>query len=354
MFSPEFMGGEIAPNNDSAEKDAEVIQDQELILSLGAKEDLEAIRSSLGSFEEISREAQLEEEKKGLDSLRSKVFDAARGFLKQCRSLAIIGSIALGADYQLTHPELEIVGDKDGNLEYIHPDSETTHILNVLSGKEVFTPEEALPYFKTLIEQSANEDNIKLPEDFDSYNIDQVDSFWVAALNEKGTEIKPGTFRDSFYSCQYLNKNSTNTTDRDIYDLTWKMENECGNPKIRIDNETTNISEKLLSQREIYRANYSGPTNTVFLPKNVFFTGNAYEALISELSHSKQLKDDPIGFYYDGASSMIRMFSKGGFDKAQLHSAQLDEYAIPGSLEHQAHSSIEPKLKAKYKKLTNL
>lgn len=330
---------------------------------LGLSQDLETVVTAMNSFKKIAEEAETPEQKEKLNSLREKILGTAKRFLKVGRNITLTGFIALGVPlglegvkYYGTHPELETTRDERGNVVYVHPDTKTTHILNVLAGRELISLEEASNNFRGILKTRANALGIELPEDFDTYNIDQLDSFLTTVMNEKGFDAKPGEFKDYFYDFQYLERiELPENESQEIYNLVWEIEKESGNPKVRFQTKGPNVFGVALSDEDTYRPHYNPLENTIYLPMDMFVEQDeGYKLLIAELSHAKQLKDDPFGFYFKTASSALRIFSKGGFDMSKLSEAQREEYRTPGSLEHEAHSSIEPELQKKYQKLTKI
>lgn len=187
-----------------------------------------------------------------------------------------------------------------------------------------------------------------------------MDNFFVTALNEKsGTasdSAKPGELKDYFYEYQYLKKMDVPEDKvKEIYNLVWAVEQECGNPKIRFQTKGPSIFGVALSDEDTYRPHYNPSENTLYLPMDMFVEQTwGYKHTLAEMSHSKQLKDNPVEFYFKVASSFLRIFSKGGFNMEKLSEAQREEYKISGSLENEAHSVIEPGLTEKYEKLTKI
>lgn len=101
---------------------------------------------------------------------------------------------------------------------------------------------------------------------------------------------------------------------------------ENGNPSIQLDNK---------------RPNYTPNNNTIHLDT----TGNNgplfdYQAL-DEIAHARQYKDNPIGSRLKGV-------------KDEILYGDPKEYAVPGTLENQAHSVIAPQLYNLYNKRVNL
>lgn len=326
----------------------------EIELEFGLDDDMAMAAEVIRNFNEIAQKAETPEQKKKLNSLRKKISRLVKKFLKTGRNITLAGTLALGVDYFITHPDLKIKVDEKGNIEYIHPDPETTHILNVLAGRESISFEEALGNFRAIMRVWAEAEGIELPEDFDTYDIDQIDNFLTNASRKMGRAFKPGDFKDDFYEFYYWERmDIPEEESREIYNLVWELEQECGNPKIRFQKRGPRPFG--LSGNDIDRAYYNPLENTVYLPMAHFVEqGKGYQSLIAELSHAKQLRDNPFGFYFKSVISALRIFSKGGFDKGRLLEAQDEEYDIPGSLEHEAHSTIEPQLREKYKKLSEI
>ncbi len=286
----------------------------------------------------------------------SKIAEAIHTFYRFVNRLSLVGLVFLGADQQrVRHFEVETSIDENGNITYTHQDPETTHILNVLAGRELFSEEEALNYFRENLKAKAKFFDISLPSDFDTYTLTQITDFFVPAANAKGLKLSTEEFTGFFYHSQYLSRvELPKGTEQEIYTLVWQAEQECGNPNVRFQTKQAIHRDKFES---FTRAYFRSSENTIFIPIESFLgikEGNGYKQIIAELSHAKQLYDDPLKYERDQSESDIRISAEGGSDEKLRHIAYEKEYTIPGSLENTAHHVIEPKLQKKYELLTKI
>jgi len=266
-------------------------------------------------------------------------------------SLASAYIIGLGINHYLTHPELMVRRNESGNIVYVHPDEETNHILNFFAGRDSISHKEALDNFKGMLKIISKSAKIKLPEEFDDYNITQVDSL-LTFMNETGHEDKHG-IESLFYEYYNLNHTYTKNKSKKIYDLIWRLEQECGNPKIRFLTEKPSFFLNPIPMANPTDPYFSKLENTLYL-RMVKDDIEGCEGLLAELAHGKQLKKNPFRYYLKRLTSNARILLKGRFNVERLYQARIEEYEIPGSLEYEAHSIIEPKLREKYRDLAEI
>lgn len=239
-------------------------------------EDLQVLAQAVDKFDKLAEQAKTPEQKEKIESLRSRAFEVAKKFLRFSSAATLGSMLALSIDFCATRNTIEKKLDSDGNMEYFHPDRETTRILNTLSGK-------------------------------------------------------------GYYSSKISN-------------ILWRIEEECGSPNVRFQTTGPSIAGIELGPN-IARPYFNSLSNTVFIPDPQFLEPGkgGIEHLLAELSHSKQLGDNPLNFYAKAVASLFRILGEGGLDAKKLSKAQDKEYDLPGSLENEAHSLIEPELTKKYK-----
>ena len=332
----------------NGELENEVENDLETKLNSEIQGDLQEAVNIIQEFEKIAEKAETPAQKEKLNSLRKKISRTVKKFFTIGRRLALVGTLAMSINHYVTHPDLEVTEDEQGDLLFKHPDKQTTHILNAIVGRDSISLEESLKSYKERIKNRIKKIGISLPTEFDSYDIDQVDSYLVKAGLDK-----PGVTRDYFN--EYYNFKGVEVSpdeSKEIYNLLWEMEEECGNPKFRFQSRGPSVLGIEYSDDDT-RAYYDPIGNTFYIPMDLFVGQEAgHEKLFAELAHAKQLEDNPLEFYVKSASSMLRIFAKGKFDLEILTEAHQEEYEISGTLENEAHSEIEPYLAEKYSKIT--
>ncbi len=294
---------------------------------------------------------------------KGKIYDAIRSFARVVNGLLLVKFIFWGVEqYQINHLELESSRDENGDITYKHPDPETTHILNVLGGRETFSEQEALNYFRENIKKKAEFLHISLPEDFETYTLDQIAQFFVPTVNAKGFKVTMEEFKNFFYHSQYLSRvEAPKGAEKEVYTLVWQAEQECGNPYVRFQTENITDLDRL---ENFTRPYFSSKENTIYIPLETFLGGyhgkNGYQNILAELSHAKQLHDDPFKYITDALESQIRIIMDNENHYPEIDERRLKplayerEYEIPGSLENVAHHVIEPDLRRRYKLLNQV
>ena len=77
-----------------------------------------------------------------INKIKEKTIHASKKFLKTFGYLSIIVGILAIANYKRTHSGLEITTNPDSTRTYKHEDDHTTHLLNILAGREKFTEQD--------------------------------------------------------------------------------------------------------------------------------------------------------------------------------------------------------------------
>jgi len=319
--------------------------------------------------------------------IKEKIIGSTRRFSRAMRRVitvaAIIGltTMASGAyavdiAYEMNHYALEKTVGVDGQTIYSHPDQRTTHYLNILAGRDRFTDEDlkfahendrtardlnilaglekvtdndveemAKGYWKKRLKQYEDPER-PLPA-----NLGEMSSPELAVLyyrdpvfNRSPEEVKKTAKEITAYFTQQLNERAEFrfSTGNDMYDLVWKLEEESGNPRIRFIGEESSLILKEISDASEH---YDPIRNIVYV--SIGSLADA-EGVVSEMSHGKQLKDNPLGFYLLVCRDLIKVGLKSGFSIEGFREAHSELYNTPGSHEYQAHKVIEPALGNRY------
>lgn len=304
---------------------------------------------------ELESYAKRAEQKTRLANIRKKAQQIVKDSLRVSRNVTLVLSIVTTAHYEATHPDLKKESWPDGSVSYTHPDEETTHILNYLAGREQLTLKDGLSNFieftKNLKELKGVD--IKIPDDIDNFTHEQMDEFWRDVCIKLGYTENNITFLKQVFDGHFFSKINVPPERADeIYNLVWKMEQECGNPNIRFM-----TSGPYGRATDMDRAYFDPRTNTIYIHMDKFIEAGEYGGhaeVLAEMSHSKHLGDRPIDFLFSAVMASGRILYSGGADPDNLSQAQQREYDREGSLEHEAHSKIEPELKKSYEDLLDL
>ena len=317
-------------------------------------ENARAAALAMIEFERLTSEAETKEQKSALRNIREKIARSIQRLIWYSRNTAILGAVALAVDYYVTHPELEETRNEQGETEYQHPDKETQRILEVLAGKRSISEKEAFENFRALAKEELSQMKVSLPDDYDNYDLDELDLFISQVLSEQGKQYARGAIKNNFYNNYYFEKvDFPKEEARELYELLWKLERECGNPNIRFQTEGFKIFGIAAKSSDITRPHYDPLKNTVYVTMGSFISSKqkSLTDLFAELAHAKQLKENPVGFYWEAVRSYARIFMTGGFNLEELQQAQQAEYKIRGSFEQRTHSVTEQKLRKQYDEL---
>ncbi len=243
-----------------------------------------------------------------------------------------------------------------GQVEYAHEDKETTHILNLLSGKEKLNDSDRrnilVDYLSTRVGIPPFEDGSIKQEELNAMPFDKLyEIAWSFVVNDNGND-------------QYFSKKQTidrmfdvglDKFDPELYNALWQLLMECGNPKVRFSlDQKTNTDG---------RSFYDSKTNTIYICSRK--NNNEYiDHYITELAHANQFSKNPIYSTFLDLRDLFNIQREvvfgGGIDidvyedsEVRAEMSQKKLYEQPGTLEHDAHSVIEPKLVERFKYLTS-
>ncbi|MGL5831036.1 MAG: hypothetical protein ACRCZE_02690 [Candidatus Altimarinota bacterium] len=270
------------------------------------------------------------------------------GFIKHLKKRAAI--VMVGATAALTsklayHHEVKQTVSHQGEIVYTHTDPDTNRILNYLSGREKFSIQErralAFSTYKArLICNAATNSTISLPSDFVYMNEQEVLEF-LKIDSPKPTSQIQSEFELQLTAMTYNIPEQYDQNDN-LYRQLWELEAIAGAPRIRWASEI-NLP---LGERTI--AHYSLP-NTLYITPVFDQTDNPYDDLVAEASHAIQFQNNVPDSYAKLFSTIIHTTlrtaqSENPLRLSSFNQAYGEEYQRPGSIEHEAHSQIEPAL----------
>lgn len=258
------------------------------------------------------------------------------------------------ADYTLTRYKVEPKSSNGGEITYAHQDQGTTHIINVLAGKEKMTDADKkeiyIDYLVDALRELHKEGNYEGMSrgDFDNMSLDELD--------QAATEFM-AVQQDSRKLIPELNAEAY---DPELYKALWKLEQECGNPKVKF---RLGSKKNFFSLYNTGRNFYNPYTNTVFL--NVGDNEETVDNYVAELSHGKQFGENPVSSNLSAVKGILKAVKNGVFEEqttpdqtetnqkyGSIDSNYETLYDEPGTLEYEAHKVIEPKLRAELETLT--
>lgn len=222
----------------------------------------------------------------------------------------------------------------DGSIIFTHSDLETTQILDYLTGKSPLPETERLRLLRAYLRQGYEVEGIGAPANLNVLNEEALKEAVYVYYKTVGKESEEGAregaqgfVSDGVPEYEFNPK---------LYRKLWKLQREVGAPRIRWAFDGGFDARMVGSER----ANYDGLSNTVYI-----YPLTAFNDLISEDSHAYQRKHLPwqtsLRWVYDGATTLMRAV----VTKTDLRVAYSYDYRTPRSVEHVAHTEIEPKLR---------
>jgi len=230
--------------------------------------------------------------------LRNKLETSLKRLFRILSFGAVVSVGAATTDFEATRYFVHTETGKEGDAVYIHQDAETTHVINILSGREA---------------------------------LNGKDKTGLIVSDGKVLSPAPGTY------------------DQQLYKALWTLEQECGNPKIRF--QRVGESGGIVHLFDPGTSFYDVLTNTVIIQSGS--NDYAINNYIAELAHGKQFNDNPLKFIILGATGYLNTFKKALDSKSNKADATFGEklaqkyhdlYGQKGSLENDAHSVIQPEL----------
>ena len=300
-------------------------------------------------IEPIESKTQKEIKKSGFEYVQEK----ANKFIKRLRQATFVLGIIVAANYYETH-STDIEKDYENGKEvFKHPDKETNHILNYLAGADSLTRQEQINTVKDGIAVSLKEEGINLPDNYFSMSEEEFLSY-LESINDKvklvGPESKT-TLKEDINKTIDENLPTKYEYNDTLYNILWKVEKECGAPKIRW---TVGDERNMFLMNTSAVAHYNPVTHTIFIHPGDYQKKHVQiKELISELPHSKQLYDNYFSSIAGGIEAATRI-AKEFIKNRSIVGAQLKEYDVTGSIENEAHNIIEPELKKEFKDIKSI
>jgi len=238
---------------------------------------------------------------------------------------AAVGVKAVIRDHGPVHTQSTAEGD-----QFSHPDSQTTHIINFIAGKEKVSPDDERGFWIEYIEYYCLSKNIPLPENYKKLGKEE--------LIKKVESLGPGIF--TFYDTKNLEsakeKMPTDHTkfDRYTYEKIWKIAEECGSPRVQWGTRKYSTSHSLEN-----RSSYDVFTDTISIDPTA--GKNLQEHLLAEYAHACQANNNSVRSTFMVVTTGLRLGVKRVLGK-NFGDSYKEEYEIPGSYEYEAHKVIEP------------
>ena len=265
-----------------------------------------------------------------------KMRDVSRGYFGETDRLLLVLAIA-GATGLEDYSENEIVvSEESGEKVYHHSDPETEHILNYIGGKEALTEEEQLVRARAGIQPviellAFKHPELRIPDNFEEMSREELRYFIAEALaRDSGHGVAEQEVEKYF-------PKPTHEFDPVIYEMVWRVNSECGVPKIRWASDTV-IQRGLIAAgvRPERDSHYNGVTNTITLGND-----SDFDKVFAEAAHAKQWSDEPVMSTLKVIESVGRTIATAVAEQRSLTDAYQDEYEREGSVEFNAHKIIE-------------
>ncbi|MBP6912786.1 MAG: hypothetical protein KBB86_02530 [Candidatus Pacebacteria bacterium] len=298
------------------------------------------------------------EQKSKFEKIKDRIFNITRKTFNTVKWISIIGGTIGIANHERTHSDLEILTNPDGTHVYKHEDERTTHYLNILAGRDTFTEQDLRFEYDNVIKECYKSKIDNLEKKVEDMTIEELDSAFVKFSSEPDEfgnkpedpvqlgEMVKG-FKNTLNRLNDIRARSTDLKPNgDMYELVWQMEQECGNPRIRL--VTEDIHHGILAK--FNGLHYDALNNMLHIdlddlsPKQSILAG---EGFVSEMSHAKQFNDNQVSSYLNLISDIVHVLKVSKY-KSDIHKEYKKLYHQPGTIEHEAHEIIEPYLERKY------
>ena len=297
-------------------------------------------------------ESRLSPEKKtAFQAVKERVKRITSKVAKTVGYVSIIGASLIEANQVRVHSDLKITTEQGGSNKYEHEDERTTHLLNILAGKETFTESDMRMEFNNLIEYACDKKNVVPEKKIVEMTTSELELFLMEHFKEIFSEenkFKPGDLQHEFdRKLSSLNTpidSSDYVPHEKLYELLWQLEQEAGNPIIRFRSEEIGFSP-LSSFKGL--AHYDPVNNVVYVSMNAL-TPESSRELVAELAHGKQFNEKPIGTSLQYVSDVLGAVQRSEFSVKKFSDEYRSLYSRTGSVEQEAHQTIESYFKDKY------
>lgn len=292
------------------------------------------------------------------DSIKQRIKEKLKKARKKALTLLQVSALLVGAGaiaerivYKNTRYEVQTI-EVDGKTEYRHEDAETTRCLNIITGKERLSYDEKILIVRSKLKGHINSKDSQeiatLTAEIEKLNDEEVinkyrnESRKTATFpyEKKADDVSPVDFLNNEEFLEHtITEPADYGFDQETYEAIWRLEQECGNPKLRFRTEPNK------GDLAIKHNNYNSSSNQI----NMFYEDIGEDILIEELAHSKQFNEAPISSKLRGLRDLIKTGIRGTTSgKFDYENAYSELYGEENTIEHEAHSVISPELFEKY------
>lgn len=234
---------------------------------------------------------------------------------------------------------------------YEHQDPKTTHLINILAGREHFSHEELVEVtrialmnkemFKSLVDHELWEGSME--------DLSKADEQAIVELTRKiylfnhGDTTEPQDLTEEAMLSNWAGA-MEGEQDETVYETLWQMEIAAGSPELQIVSDASTF-------RLDAGASYNSFTNTTNLP--LYTNQTAIRFLIAELSHGHQFNNN---FFLSNLKGIRDLIIKVPITMSKedknFNESYRKLYDTEGTIENEAHSTIEPELQKNYNEAT--
>ncbi len=316
-----------------------------------SSESIALLKKTASKLSDVKEEDLSPEKKIEWQKIKEKTLNVVKKFLRITQRTILVGSVLAVGNYYRTHDSLTKTTNEKGEFVYHHPDRETDHLLNVMAGREKMTLGDKLIEYMGLFEEILKKRNIEIPSNFRTMSLDELDAFLFTTKIDTGMH-RGDLKKDLEREVEIFNGNFSDTTSnfkaaKNLYDLVWRLEEECGNPRIKFESEDIHFTPI----KDYQGARHYDPVNNIIY---VSFwdlgrwSNHAEASLMAEMSHAKQFNDNQVTTYLNMTADFLSVLTKSGFTIDSIADNYKKTYDNPGTFEHEAHRIIQPYLEKKY------
>lgn len=274
-----------------------------------------------------------------LIEVTKKILEKTVRYVSRMLQLSAFAAIGLETHHVATSDTLSKDVMDDGKIVYHHPDSETEHIINVISGIEAMSEEEQLMITRRFLADNMKSSGKNIPTNLESMSrsaLEELITITFFSNESDSTKIREGV--SGFFRGD---TGDPEVYDQEMYKVLWQTEEEVGAPKVRW--LTPNPRSDHYNRSLETTPHYNAITDTLYVP-----VGQAVETFMAEVAHSKQFTQAPLESILQQIPMVMRVAGRVITEGKSINGAYLDEYTTPGSLEYEAHKQIQPVLEERF------
>jgi hypothetical protein len=276
-----------------------------------------------------------------------KVADKAKRVLGSLARVGILVTAGLAYNYEQTTYNITKTTDEKGAVVYLHDDLETTHLINVMAGKEDLTFQEKLAQLRSDLVAGLKEGSIsseQIPGGVRTLkrlsDREMVEVHKRIYAKDETDVMSEGEYVEKFFHNLNLKPDAFN---EEVYKALWELEIENGAPKVRLNEARFSDIYIQGISTDVDRSQYDWLDNEMSLGRGSHpqFLDNFF----AEMSHAKQFRSKFTASVLNGIRDGFVVAKIMAKERVSLRTAyDYYMYHDENSVEYDAHDREEPKI----------